>query len=196
MVQGHGGRRARDAQLGARTLSTTWVALLRAVNVGRHNRMKMSDLRALLEALGYADVRTHLQSGNAIFTTQRLDAADIEQEMSAGIRREIGMEVTVLVRAAAELRAVIAANPFTDTGTAPNDMHVTFLSGAPPADAMTASALERFAPHRFALGERVVYMRLYDPVPGWRQPDWERMFQLHATTRNWNTTTALRDLAG
>ncbi|HEY4868864.1 MAG TPA: DUF1697 domain-containing protein, partial [Candidatus Dormibacteraeota bacterium] len=92
----------------------TFVALLRGINVGRNKRLAMSDLRALLEALGYGDVRTHLQSGNAIFTTGRGAESKLEQQISARISADLGLDVSVLVRTSAELAAVAAGNPFVE----------------------------------------------------------------------------------
>ena len=88
---------------------TTWVALFRAVNLGPTNRLPMSDLRAILEGLGYESVRTHLQSGNALFATTGATAKDLERAIRARVEREAGLSVPVLVRSTKELDAVVAA---------------------------------------------------------------------------------------
>jgi len=174
----------------------TWVALLRGINVGRNKRVAMSDLRALLEALGYQDVRTHLQSGNAIFTTDRATASELEQQIAERIKKDLDMDVSVLVRSAAELTRVVATNPFVAKGTPATELHVVFLSGNPPSGKTASVDHDAFAPDQFEFGERVIYVRLPGGVMGSRLPDWERLLGLRATTRNWNTVTRLRDLLG
>jgi uncharacterized protein (DUF1697 family) len=177
-------------------VTTTWVALLRGINVGRNKRIAMSDLRDLLISVGFADVRTHLQSGNAIFSGARQKPAAIEQEISAGIRKAFGMDVAVLVRSAAELAAVVEANPFIARGVTTNELHATFLAAPPAAAKIAAVDRDAATPDEYALGERVIYLRLRNGVMGSRLPNWDKVLGLPTTTRNWNTTTRLRDLAG
>ena len=177
-------------------MSTTWIALLRGINVGRNKRIAMADLRALLEALDYADVRTHLNSGNAIFSIDEPDIERIERDISASIKRELGMDVATLVRAASDLATVVDANPFPARGVHASELHVTFTATSIPADRIEAIDRDGFAPDEFAIGERVIYMRLPNGLSGSVLPDWGRLLGVRTTTRNWNTTTRLRDLAG
>jgi uncharacterized protein (DUF1697 family) len=175
---------------------TTWVALFRGINVGRNKRIAMSDLRTMLISLGCADVRTHLQSGNAIFTAQGRKPESLEQELSAGIRNTFGMDVAVMVRTAAELAAVVDANPLVARGVDTRELHATFLAAAPVAAKIAAVDRDACAPDEFAVGKRVIYLRLRNGVMGSRLPDWDKLMGMRTTTRNWNTTTRLRDLAG
>src|SRR4051795_10607232 len=113
---------------------TTWVALLRAVNLGATNKVAMADLRTALTSLGYDDVRTHLQSGNVIFSGRgRATAATVERKVAATIASEFGLDVKVLVRSEAELAKIVAANPFVRRNVDPKQLHTVFLSGAPAA---------------------------------------------------------------
>lgn len=162
-------------------MTTTWVALLRGINVGRNKRIAMSDLRDLLISLGYADVRTHLQSGNAIFSA-RPKPDKIEQEISSGIRKVFGMDVAVLLRSAAELAAVVAANPFITRGVNTCELHATFLAAQPAAAKIAAVDRAASAPDEFAVGERVIYLRLHNGVMGSRLPNWDRVLALPTTT--------------
>src|SRR5262245_33176650 len=109
---------------------TTHIALLRGVNVGG-NMLRMEHLRALLAELGFGDVATYLQSGNALFsakgTPDRLAAA-IERKVSEATR----LPVSVIVRTPTQLKRIIAANPFAkEAGVQQKALHVTFLTGAP-----------------------------------------------------------------
>ena len=89
----------------------------------------MADLRAMLESLGYDDVRTHLQSGNAIFSAGPGKDATLEQQISAGIKATFGMEVAVMVRTARRLRRLSTSNPFIARGVDTSELHATFLVG-------------------------------------------------------------------
>src|SRR5689334_5996550 len=91
----------------------------------------MADLRSLLEGLGYDDVRTHLQSGNAVFRTGTRSAAAVRSAVQDGIADELGMSVDVVVRTAAQLAKVVEADPFAGTATDPARYLVTFLDRAP-----------------------------------------------------------------
>jgi uncharacterized protein (DUF1697 family) len=171
------------------------VALLRGINVGRHQRMVMADLRALLVSLGYDDVRTYLQSGNAVFTGPPARAAEIERRIASQIRADSGLDVMVLVRRSGEFSRVADENPFIARGARPKELHVTFLSEKPPAKRIATLDRDAFHPDDFEFGERVIYLRLPNGVMASRLPDWERLLGLTATSRSWGTVTRLRDLA-
>jgi uncharacterized protein (DUF1697 family) len=173
---------------------TTRIALLRGINVGRNKRIAMADLRAMLESLGYDDVRTHLQSGNAIFSAGGGKDATLEQNISAGIKATFGMEVAVMVRTAAEIASVVDSNPFIARGADTSELHATFLAAAPPAARIAAVDRKACAPDEFAVGDRVIYLRLRNGVMGSRLPDFDKVLGVRTTTRNWNTTTRLREM--
>jgi uncharacterized protein (DUF1697 family) len=177
-------------------MSTTWIALLRGINVGRNKRIAMGDLRAMLESLGYTDVRTLLQSGNALFATGTRKAETIEQEISAGIKSAFGMDVATMVRSAPDFVVAVDANPFIARGVDAVELHATFLSAAPRAAKIASVDRDACAPDEFAVGPRVIYMRLRNGVMGSRLPDWDKVLGVRATTRNWNTTVRLREMAG
>ncbi|MEO7190744.1 MAG: DUF1697 domain-containing protein [Vicinamibacterales bacterium] len=94
-----------------RTTQRTLVALLRAVNVGGTGKMSMRDLAAICSTVGFADVRTYIQSGNVVFRTDR-SSADAAAALKDGLIKSRGSGVDVLVRDAGELETLLAANPF------------------------------------------------------------------------------------
>ncbi len=171
------------------------VVLLRAVNVGAHNRISMASLRELLEGLGYERVRTHLQSGNAVLSADMRPEqvqAEVEQALA-----QAGTEVRVMVRDELELERVIAENPFAGLIEDPARMLVAFLHGAPDPERVRELAPADFEPDRFAIGEREVYA-LYEHGMGRTRLSnafWERQLGVVATGRNWNTVTRLLELA-
>lgn len=175
-------------------MSQTWVALVRGINVGRAKRIAMLDLRNLLESIGYSDVRTHGQSGNAIISSGQRNATAIEEEISQRIRGEFHIDASVLVRTATEFVAAVDANPFVTRGVAPNELHVAFLSAEPGPAKKAGLDRSAFAPDDFAFGKRVIYVRLPNGIMGSTLPDWEHALGVRVTQRNWNTSTKLRDL--
>jgi uncharacterized protein (DUF1697 family) len=131
-----------------------------------------------------------------MFSAERRKAVPLEVEISSGIKQAFGMDVAVLVRTAAELAAVVDANPFVARGVPASELHATFLAAVPAAGKVAGVDREACAPDEFAFGKRVIYLRLHNGVMGSRLPDWDRLLGLRTTTRNWNTTTRLRDLVG
>jgi len=135
-----------------------FVALLRGINVGKAKRIPMAQLRALLEGLGYSEVETLLNSGNAVFEASGGSAAAQARRISSAIRSELGLEVPVIVLTAAELRAVVAEDPL----QAPPSEHARVLAifGQNARALASSSALEPLVtePERFALGRRAGYL--------------------------------------
>jgi uncharacterized protein (DUF1697 family) len=170
---------------------TTWVALLRAVNLGPTNKVAMADLRALLERLGYADVRTLLLSGNAVFTSPARSGAKVESAIERALADDLGLRVKVLARSASELAKVVRETPYADAP--PKELHVAFLSAQPGRNDLDPKG---YAPDEFTFGDRVAYLRLRNGVSGSRLPSFEKTLGLTATVRTWNTVTKLHALAG
>ncbi|MFF3560520.1 DUF1697 domain-containing protein [Streptomyces sp. NPDC002574] len=177
---------------------TGYVALLRGINVGPTTRLPMQDLRMLLEGIGGTQVRTHLQSGNALFDHDRGDPVALAAELEKAIRGEFGRDVPCVVREAAELRTVIERNPFDMTGVNPARFLVTFLSGPVEPDRIAGLDPAGFAPDEFRPGEREIYVHCPEGVQKTRLSHafWEKRLGLTATARNWNTVTKLAAMAG
>jgi uncharacterized protein (DUF1697 family) len=173
----------------------TWVALLRGINVGGRKLLAMADLRALLESLGYDSVRTLLASGNAVFTTARGSAPELERAIATRIALDHGMDVKILVRSSGEFAKVFAGNPFPAEGVPSKELHAAFLSATPAADKIAGLDRGQFAPDEIDLGDRVIYLRLPNGMTGSLLPNWERLLGLDVTVRNWNTVTRLHELA-
>lgn len=112
---------------------TRWVVLLRGVNVGGHRRVPMADLRTALEAAGLRGVRTHLQSGNAVLDAEGSEA-DVEAAARQVLADDLGVPCDVMVRSAADLRAVADRNPWPERTAEPTLLHVLFLSAPVPHD--------------------------------------------------------------
>jgi uncharacterized protein (DUF1697 family) len=179
---------------------TRYAALLRAVNVGGKTKIAMADLRAVLTGLGYDDVSTLLQSGNAVFRSTESDAGRLAAQVERALAAELGLKTTVLLRTHPELVAVIEANPFPTAEQEPAKHLVQFL-----AEPLSAAGRARigefdaapFAPEEFRVGDGVIYFRFPGGIGRSRL---DVAFGKHVTAklvmtgRNWNTVRKLRDL--
>jgi uncharacterized protein (DUF1697 family) len=114
------------------------VALLRGVNVGGV-KLAMADLRAVLSSLGYEDVSTYIQSGNALFSADRADTAALAAEIEAALDKQLGMRPRVLVLTRDELAQVIRDNPYPDEPN-PKMVHAVFLAEEPGPEQVAAVA--------------------------------------------------------
>lgn len=171
---------------------TRHLLLLRGVNVGRANRIRTDALVALLEGLGCSDVRTYLQSGNAVVSSDsvagELEAA-AEQALAAA-----GVPVRVLSRSAQEVEAVVSSNPFAGRDLDPKLLHVGFLDAVP--DPVRAAALEsaELLPERAVVRGREAYLWYAQGVLETRMDTLVKRLGVVVTARNWRTVLALRDL--
>ncbi|MEU8300912.1 DUF1697 domain-containing protein [Micromonospora sp. NPDC048909] len=176
---------------------TRYVALLRGVNVGT-TRIAMADLRRLVEALGHADVRTYLQSGNVVFGSGGRDAGRLAGGIEKSITDELGLAVPVLVRSAAELAATVDGNPYAEREDDPTKLLVVFLDAAPKRSTVDALTVPGGENVNFTVAGREVY--LHFPEGGYGRSRFtnaylEKKLGVVATTRNWKSVRSLADLA-
>jgi uncharacterized protein (DUF1697 family) len=166
----------------------TYVALLRAVNVGGKGKLPMSELRDLCERCGFRRVRTYIASGNVVFDADG-EEARVQASLQGALEAHVGKPLGVVVRNAAEMAAVLARNPYPTR--APNFVHVIFLDGAPPSDVL--AGVSGRADEEIAPGLREIYV--YYP-----QGQGASKLKLPAgkagTARNINTVAKLAELAG
>jgi len=176
---------------------TTYIALLRGINLGPRNKIAMADLRGLLSDLGHGDVRTHIQSGNAVFTSVRRSPGRIAADIEGAIEGRFGLRIAVLVRTRDELADVIASNPFPAAKEEPSHCFAIFLTENPSKAAFDGLDPDTYAPDEIRLGDRVIYAWLPNGVQGSKVLGLLTDVRLGvtATNRNWNTTTKLLELA-
>lgn len=162
-----------------------WIGLLRAVNVGGR-KLPMAVVSRVVGELGGTDVRTYLQSGNVVFSA----SGQVASSLSAALSKAAGFDVPVLLRSAADLRAVVDGQVLPGPESA---WHVTFLSAA-PTGSMDPSA---YGDDTFAVVGREVYLRTPGGYGRTKLTNalFERKLGVVATTRNWRTVCALAEMA-
>ena len=138
---------------------TAYVALLRAVNVGGTGKLPMADLRAMGEACGFGEVRSFIASGNLLFVSA-MDEAGVKAALEAKLTDYAGKRVAVLVRTAAEVATIVAANPFPDAHPSRHLVH--FYDNAPPADLI--ARCRDIGGERLATGLRELYVDYGDGI--------------------------------
>lgn len=174
-----------------------YVVLLRGINLGARNRVAMADLRGLLEGLGYAGVRTHLQSGNALLDAPNASPAAVRSAVQAALAARYPFAVPVVIRTPAQLTVVVERDPFRDVATDDARYGVLFADRAVPADALADLRGDALAPERVAVHGSEVYLWMPDGQHRSRLvPAVERRLEgLTVTLRNWRTVRALAELA-
>jgi uncharacterized protein (DUF1697 family) len=173
------------------------IALLRGINVGGNKLIDMGRLRALLADMGYTDVRTYLQSGNAVFSSKATPGKAAAHTEEA-IAKEFGFSCRVIVRTAAQLADVMAADPLLDLLGNPSRHFVGFLDGSPGRDGVNLLTQDEYGTDQLRIVNEHVY--LWCPNGISKSPfaklNFDRILGTAMTMRNWNTITKLAELAG
>lgn len=170
------------------------IALLRGINLGPTRRVPMAELRDLLSSHGHEDVRTYVQSGNVVLTSD-LSPSELERALAEQIGERFGFEVPVVVRTRDELADVIDRNPMAHVAKEPKRLQVSFLSGKPDPAAVRELAAVTVEPERFAVSGREIYAWHPNGIAGSELAKMLAGRRLAATARNWNTVTKLLALA-
>jgi uncharacterized protein (DUF1697 family) len=172
------------------------IALLRGINLGSNRRVAMGSLREVLARLGYEDVRTYLQSGNVVVTSQA-SPERLERELEQHIAKELGLETRVLVRTRDELADVIDRDPLAGVADNPKRYQVSFLSAEPDAGIVRELGRVDVAPEQFVVSGREIYTWHPDGIQRSKLAKVlsDKRLGVTATARNWNTVTKLLALA-
>jgi uncharacterized protein (DUF1697 family) len=172
------------------------VALIRGINVGRAKRVAMSELRALVEGLGYRNVRTLLNSGNVVFTAPGIPPDEAAARIEETLARQLGASARVTALTARELDEIVRDNPLGEIASDPSRLLVSVL--ADPADRarLEPLAVQDWAPEAMALGRRVAYLWCPEGVIASRAMEAvTRTLGDAVTARNWATIMKLHALA-
>jgi uncharacterized protein (DUF1697 family) len=176
---------------------TTFIALLRGVNVGKAKRVPMEDFRKLLVALGYTEVVTLLNSGNAVFRSRSGTPARLASAIAEAIARKLKVEVPVIVKSSKELAAIVAGNPFRVDEMEHSRFLVAFTQEPKSLEDLAVIQPHIKPPERFAIGKHAAYLHFADGIL--KSKAGEALLGKagrQATTRNLATTLKLHALAG
>ena len=172
------------------------VSLLRGVNVGGHNQIKMDALRELYKSLKLREVLTYVQSGNVVFRTEERDLNPLARRIEAGIERRFGFRPDVILRTSSELRDVIARNPFSRRTFDPRKLIVTFLAGDPGKEAQERVLKIKADPEEVRTAGRELYIYYPEGMGRSKVPLLlEQALKMPVTARNWNSVTKLLEIA-
>ena len=179
----------------------TFIALLRAVNVGGTGKIAMADLRALLTDLGYRNAETYIQSGNAVFDANG-NTENITRDLASALEKHMGAQVGVIIRTNDDLSKVIAENPFAAEAAADGArVHACFLAGPAPDGARTVldGIVAKYPARRdrFHLTGHTLYLHLPEGAADTKfsGKPLDRALGVIATARNWNTVLKLHAMS-
>lgn len=178
-----------------------FIVLLRAVNVGGTGKLAMADFRDLLTDLGYRNIQTYIQSGNAVIDAKG-PAAKIARDIAAALEKKLGAPVGVVVRTPEELNRVIAGNPFAAEAAADGArVHVALLGGPalPEAESALAAIVAKYPARRdrYYLAGDAIYFHFPDGAAETKfsGKSLDRAIGVIGTGRNWNTVLKLYEMA-
>lgn len=179
-----------------------YISMLRGINVSGQKKIKMAELKAMYEALGFGHVITYIQSGNVIFTTET--NVDLILLIGEAIQKQYGFEVPVLLRTTQDFDEIIKSCPFTDldledTGLEQNGTKVlvTFLSSAPSDEDVQSVKKYLSLSETMVVKDKAVYLHCPDGYGKTKASNalLEKKLKVVATTRNWKTVRQLFALA-
>jgi uncharacterized protein (DUF1697 family) len=173
----------------------TYVALLRGINVGGRNRLKMKDLASMLTGLGLHNIKTYIQSGNVVFQSNPFDPPALAEDITTTIAENYGFDPSVLILSAANFQQALAGNPFPEADSAPKSVHLYFL--ASPATDPDLDTLKTYQKEneRFLLTDAVFYLHAPDGIGRSKLAERvEKALGVAVTARNWRTAGKIMDL--
>jgi uncharacterized protein (DUF1697 family) len=176
----------------------TYISMLRGVNVGGQKSIKMEELVALYESLGFNNVTTYVQSGNVIFNAPEGDSKVFSTMIEQKIKQVYDFPVAVMLRIMPELQRIVNNNPFLkEKGIDTDKLYVTFLSLAPAAFAMSQVQDMHDKLDKFVAINREIYLYCPDGYGRTKYSNnfFERKLGVTATTRNWKTVNTLLEIA-
>lgn len=171
----------------------TYISILRGINVSGQKKIKMADLKALYEKLGFSDVQTYIQSGNVVFKAKETEANKLEKLIFDAIQKEYGFDVPNLILTAKEVEEALNNNPFKDI----EKMYFTFLTETPQQENIEKLKTYSFEEEYYELNGKVIYSHFPNGAGRAKMNNnfFENKLKVMATSRNLNTTQKLLEMA-
>lgn len=179
-------------------IQTTYIAILRGINVGGHRAIKMEQLRVIFTALHCTNIQTYIQSGNVVFKHETTDVKHLENSISSAILNAFGFEVPVLILSLTDWNNAVKNNPYvSDVAVDPIHLHVTFLAKEPEASwlVILSSKTENGA-DKFTIIDKTIYVYCPNGYGNTKLNNtfFEKQLNVSATTRNLKTVLKLQEL--
>ena len=175
---------------------TIYIALLRGINVGGKNKLPMKDLSALIADLGGQQIKTYIQSGNAVFRHQTSNSIELSRELEADIRKTHEFEPRVLLLSMSELAKAVARNPFPAAEADPKTLHLYFLAAIPQHPDIESLEVIKGDRETFQLDQTIFYLHAPNGIGRSKlAAKAEKLLGVTATARNWRTVSKLMRLA-
>jgi uncharacterized protein (DUF1697 family) len=174
------------------------IALFRGINVGGRNMLPMKELASILEDLGARNVKTYIQSGNAVFVSPEKNTLRLANDISREIKKRRGFEPHVLLLGLDDVERAMKKNPFPEatTATDPRALHAGFLAATPEKPNLKALETLKSESERFRLIDKVFYLHAPDGIGRSKlAANVERLLGVPMTDRNWNTVCKIREMA-
>jgi uncharacterized protein (DUF1697 family) len=173
----------------------TWIALLRGINVGGHNKIPMAELRTECEDLGFEDVATYIQSGNVVFRAAG-GAHAVAEKLRQAIAARFGCEVPVVLRTVEALERVAGTNPFLEEGADPSRLHVGFLLEKPAPARLADLPAQPPGPEELRVVGAEVFLHYPEGMGTSKLTTaWlDRALGTTMTARNWRTVNKLVEM--
>ncbi len=173
-----------------------FVVLLRGVNVGKGNRLPMADFKALLTGLGYTEVSTLLNSGNAVFSSAGRSAPKHAAAIGQALEAQLGLRVSTIVKSGAELASIVAGNPLPVPEGDHSRFLVAFVQDAAALQPLNGLQALAKSPERFAIGTEAAYLHCANGILESELGEALLKLGKAVTTRNWATVLKLVALSG
>jgi uncharacterized protein (DUF1697 family) len=174
-----------------------YVALFKGINVGKAKRIAMEDLRALLGKLGYTEVQTLLNSGNAVFTAPAQPTLKLAEHIRQAVLRKTGVDALVIVKSAKEMAAIVAGNELGTVATDPSRLLVAVISENKALKSVEALAGEAWGDEKIHVGKHAAYLWCANGIL--ESEALEALLKSlkgTGTTRNWATLSKIHALMG
>jgi len=174
---------------------TVYVALLRGINVGGYNKLPMQDLRDILAALGCENIKTYIQSGNAVFRSAD-ERVHLSNKIRAAVDEKFGFTPTVQLLTIDDYQSILSANPFPEAVEDPKSLHVSFLSETPIDPDLKSLHALRSPTENYELLANAFFLHAPDGIGRSKlAAKVEKCLGVQATGRNWRTAMKLAELA-
>ncbi len=174
----------------------TYIALFRGINVGGKNSLPMKELVVLLEDIGAREIKTYIQSGNAVFQSAERNFLQFSKQITAEIKKRHGFEPHVLILGLDAIEKAMAENPFPEAAADPSSLHLGFLASTPKSPDLKKLDRLRKKSERFHLSDQVFYLHAPEGVGRSKlAASAEKILGVPATDRNWRTVCKIREMA-